>query len=83
MCSKCSYVACSADPADCYVCSDDGRVTFHCPGYFKAAFTLGGDALTDQWYLVDFAFDFKSRECMLASLFFVFSVVVDVRSLVA
>lgn len=43
---------------------DDGRVTFHCPGLFKAAYTLGGDSPTDQWYLIDFSFDFKGRDGM-------------------
>lgn len=50
------------------ICSiDDGRVTFTHPGCFKAAFTLGGDALSDQWYLVDFSFDFHGRDGMHAS----------------
>lgn len=41
---------------------DDGRVTFTSPGVFKASFTLGGDAPHDQWYLVDFSFDFQGRD---------------------
>lgn len=44
-------------------------MTFHCPGLFKAAYTLGGDSPTDQWYLVDFSFDFKGRDGMLLQPF--------------
>ena len=40
---------------------DDGRVTFTCPGAFKASFTLGGDEDYDQWYLVNFSFDFQGN----------------------
>ena len=42
--------------------ADDGRVTFTSPGLFKASFTLGGEAASDQWYLVDFRFDIAGRD---------------------
>lgn len=42
--------------------ADDGRVTFTYPGMFIASFTLGGDGIHDQWYLVDFEFDFQGRD---------------------